>query len=129
MPFRTVYLHGLVTDEKGQKMSKSGGNAIDPLELIDKYGADALRFTASQAANTGRLRPASASRGSRNRRKLWNATRFAEMNGAALPKVLIRRRRTHRQQVRWRTGARQWRGRQGNRRIPHERGGGTLTNS
>ena len=44
VPFRTVYLHGLVTDEKGQKMSKSKGNVVDPLELIDKYGADGLRF-------------------------------------------------------------------------------------
>jgi valyl-tRNA synthetase len=90
VPFRTVYLHGLVTDEKGQKMSKSKGNVIDPLELIDKYGADALRFTmASLAASTaGRLRLTSARvEGSRNfATKLWNATRFAEMNGAALPK-------------------------------------------
>jgi valyl-tRNA synthetase len=88
-PFHTVYLHGLVTDEKGQKMSKSKGNAMDPLELIDKYGADALRFTmASLAANQAsrlRLSPARVE-GSRNfATKLWNATRFAEMNGAALP--------------------------------------------
>ncbi len=90
VPFRTVYLHGLVTDEKGQKMSKSKGNVVDPLELIDKYGADALRFTmASLAANNaGRLRFSAARvEGSRNfATKLWNATRFAEMNGAALPK-------------------------------------------
>jgi valyl-tRNA synthetase len=90
VPFRTVYLHGLVTDEKGQKMSKSKGNAMDPLELIDKYGADALRFTmASLAANNaGRLRLAPTRvESSRNfATKLWNATRFAEMNGAALPK-------------------------------------------
>jgi valyl-tRNA synthetase len=89
VPFRTVYLHGLVTDEKGQKMSKSKGNIIDPLELIDKYGADALRFTmASMAAsNAGRLRlSATRVEGSRNfATKLWNATRFAEMNGATLP--------------------------------------------
>ncbi len=90
VPFRTVYLHGLVTDEKGQKMSKSKGNAMDPLEMIDKYGADALRFTmASLAANNAsrlRLSPARVE-GSRNfATKLWNATRFAEMNGAALPK-------------------------------------------
>ncbi|HSI02254.1 MAG TPA: class I tRNA ligase family protein, partial [Reyranella sp.] len=89
VPFRTVYLHGLVTDEKGHKMSKSKGNIIDPLELIDKYGADALRFTmASMAAsNAGRLRLATARvEGSRNfATKLWNATRFAEMNGATLP--------------------------------------------
>jgi valyl-tRNA synthetase len=89
VPFRTVYLHGLVTDEKGQKMSKSKGNAMDPLEMIDKYGADALRFTmASLAANNaGRLRLSPARvEGSRNfATKLWNATRFAEMNGASLP--------------------------------------------
>src|SRR6476659_4698736 len=91
VPFRTVYLHGLVTDEKGQKMSKSKGNIIDPLELIDKYGADALRFTVASmaASNAGRLRLAPARvEGSRNfATKLWNATRFAEMNGAALPKA------------------------------------------
>ena len=89
VPFRTVYLHGLVTDEKGQKMSKSKGNVIDPLELIDKYGADALRFTMTSlaASQAGRLRLApSRVEGSRNfATKLWNATRFAEMNGAALP--------------------------------------------
>ncbi|MCF8531583.1 MAG: valine--tRNA ligase [Reyranella sp.] len=90
VPFRTVYLHGLVTDEKGQKMSKSKGNVIDPLELIDKYGADALRFTMTSlaASQAGRLRLAPARvEGSRNfATKLWNATRYAEMNGAALPK-------------------------------------------
>ena len=89
VPFRTVYLHGLVTDEKGQKMSKSKGNVIDPLELIDKYGADALRFTMTSlaASQAGRLRLAPARvEGARNfATKLWNATRFAEMNGAALP--------------------------------------------
>ncbi len=88
-PFRTVYLHGLITDEKGQKMSKSKGNVIDPLELIDKYGADALRFTVTAMATQGgrmRLAPARVE-GSRNfATKFWNATRFAEMNGAALPK-------------------------------------------
>jgi valyl-tRNA synthetase len=90
VPFRTVYLHGLVTDEKGQKMSKSKGNVIDPLELIDKYGADALRFTMTSlaASQAGRLRLAPARvEGARNfATKLWNATRFAEMNGAALPR-------------------------------------------
>ncbi|WIM13844.1 valine--tRNA ligase [Enhydrobacter sp.] len=89
VPFRTVYLHGLVTDERGQKMSKSKGNVIDPLELIDKYGADALRFTMASlaAASAGRLRLTPARvEGSRNfATKLWNATRFAEMNGVALP--------------------------------------------
>ena len=90
VPFHTVYLHGLVTDEKGQKMSKSKGNIIDPLELIDKYGADALRFTVTSmaAASAGRLRLSPARvEGSRNfATKFWNATRFAEMNGAALPR-------------------------------------------
>ena len=90
VPFRTVYLHGLVTDEKGQKMSKSKGNVIDPLELIDKYGSDALRFTMTSmaSASAGRLRLATARvEGSRNfATKFWNATRFAEMNGAVLPK-------------------------------------------
>ena len=89
VPFRTVYLHGLVTDEKGQKMSKSKGNVMDPLELIDKYGADALRFTMTSlaASQAGRLRLAPARvEGARNfATKLWNATRFAEMNGATLP--------------------------------------------
>ena len=69
VPFRTVYLHGLVTDEKGQKMSKSKGNVIDPLELIDKYGADALRFTMTSlaASSAGRLRLTPARvEGSRN---------------------------------------------------------------
>jgi valyl-tRNA synthetase len=89
VPFRTVYLHGLVTDEKGQKMSKSKANAMDPLELIDRYGADALRFTmtllAANQAGRLRLTPARVE-GSRNfATKLWNATRFAEMNGVALP--------------------------------------------
>jgi valyl-tRNA synthetase len=88
VPFRTVYLHGLVTDEKGQKMSKSKGNVIDPLELIDKYGADALRFTmTAMAAQGGRIRLAPARvEGSRNFiTKFWNATRFAQINGASLP--------------------------------------------
>ncbi|MBV8412181.1 MAG: valine--tRNA ligase [Alphaproteobacteria bacterium] len=87
VPFRTVYLHGLVTDEKGQKMSKSKGNAMDPLELIDKYGADALRFTmALLAANQASRLRLSAGRVESSRNfatKLWNATRFAEMYGAA----------------------------------------------
>ena len=83
-PFRTVYIHALVRDEKGQKMSKSKGNIIDPLELIDKYGADALRFTLAAMAAQGRDIKLSANRveGYRNFcTKLWNAARFAEMNG------------------------------------------------
>jgi valyl-tRNA synthetase len=83
VPFHDVYIHGLVRDEKGRKMSKSIGNVIDPLEFIDKYGADALRFTLSALATQGRDVKMSESRveGYRNfATKLWNATRFAEMN-------------------------------------------------
>lgn len=83
-PFHTVYVHALVRDKAGQKMSKSKGNVIDPLELIDEYGADALRFTLAIMAAQGRdvkLDPARIA-GYRNfGTKLWNATRFAEMNG------------------------------------------------
>jgi valyl-tRNA synthetase len=87
VPFRAVYIHALVRDEKGQKMSKSKGNVIDPLELIDAYGADALRFTLSAMAAQGRDIKLSPSRveGYRNfATKLWNAARFAEIN-ACLP--------------------------------------------
>jgi len=84
-PFDTVYVHALVRDKNGQKMSKSKGNVIDPLELIEEYGADALRFTLAIMAAQGRdvkLDPARIA-GYRNfGTKLWNATRFAEMNGA-----------------------------------------------
>ncbi|MCO5072848.1 MAG: valine--tRNA ligase [Rhizobiaceae bacterium] len=83
-PFHTVYVHALVRDKNGQKMSKSKGNVIDPLDLIDEYGADALRFTLAIMAAQGRdvkLDPARIA-GYRNfGTKLWNATRFAEMNG------------------------------------------------
>jgi valyl-tRNA synthetase len=85
-PFRTVYIHALVRDEKGAKMSKSKGNVIDPLELIDRYGADALRFTLAAMAAQGRDIKLATSRveGYRNfATKLWNACRFAEMNGCA----------------------------------------------
>jgi valyl-tRNA synthetase len=85
-PFRAVYIHALVRDERGQKMSKSRGNIIDPLELIDRYGCDALRFTLSALAAPGRDIKLAESRveGYRNFvTKLWNAVRFAEMNGAA----------------------------------------------
>ncbi|MEZ5840683.1 MAG: valine--tRNA ligase [Hyphomicrobiales bacterium] len=82
-PFHTVYIHALVRDEKGQKMSKSKGNVIDPLELVDEYGADALRFTLTAMAAQGRdikLSPARVA-GYRNfATKLWNASRFCEMN-------------------------------------------------
>jgi valyl-tRNA synthetase len=85
-PFSTVYIHALVRDEKGAKMSKSKGNVIDPLHLIDDYGADALRFTLACMAAQGRDIKLSTQRveGERNfATKLWNACRFAEMNGAA----------------------------------------------
>ena len=83
VPFRDVYIHALVRDEKGQKMSKSKGNVIDPLDLIESYGADALRFTLAAMAAQGRDIKLSPSRveGYRNfATKLWNAARFAEMN-------------------------------------------------
>jgi valyl-tRNA synthetase len=83
VPFRDVYIHALVRDEKGQKMSKTKGNVMDPLALIDEYGADALRFTMAAMAAQGRDVKMSTSRveGYRNfATKLWNAARFAEMN-------------------------------------------------
>ncbi|MGA3310540.1 MAG: valine--tRNA ligase [Xanthobacteraceae bacterium] len=86
VPFPTVYIHALVRDERGQKMSKSKGNVIDPIEVIDEYGADALRFTLAAMAAQGRDIKLSAERvaGYRNfATKLWNAARFAEINGCA----------------------------------------------
>ena len=86
VPFRDVYIHALVRDEKGAKMSKSKGNVIDPLDLVDRFGADALRFTLSAMAAQGRDIKLSESRveGYRNfATKLWNASRFAEINGCA----------------------------------------------
>ena len=82
-PFHTIYIHALVRDEKGAKMSKSKGNVIDPLELIEEYSADALRFTLAAMAAQGRDIKLSTDRvaGYRNfTTKLWNAARFAEMN-------------------------------------------------
>jgi valyl-tRNA synthetase len=87
VPFSTVYIHALVRDEKGAKMSKSKGNVIDPLHLIDEYGADALRFTLAAMAAQGRDIKLAKSRVDGYRSfatKLWNACRFAEMNGAAI---------------------------------------------
>jgi valyl-tRNA synthetase len=87
VPFRTVYIHALVRDGRGQKMSKSRGNIIDPLELIDRYGCDALRFTLAALAAPGRDIKLAESRveGYRNfATKLWNAARYAEMNACAL---------------------------------------------
>ncbi|WP_298857769.1 valine--tRNA ligase [uncultured Sulfitobacter sp.] len=84
IPFDTVYLHGLVRDAKGKKMSKSVGNVIDPLEIIDEYGADALRFTNAAMASLGGALKLDAQRiaGYRNfGTKVWNAHKFAEMNG------------------------------------------------
>jgi valyl-tRNA synthetase len=84
VPFRTVYIHALVRDERGQKMSKSRGNIIDPLELIDRYGCDALRFTLAALAAPGRDIKLAETRveGYRNfATKLWNAARYAQMNG------------------------------------------------
>jgi valyl-tRNA synthetase len=88
VPFSTVYIHALVRDEKGAKMSKSKGNVIDPLQLIDQYGADALRFTLAAMAAQGRDIKLSPQRVEGYRSfatKLWNSCRFAEMNGCALP--------------------------------------------
>jgi valyl-tRNA synthetase len=84
VPFHTVYIHALVRDEFGQKMSKSRGNIIDPLVLIDRYGADALRFTLVSMAAQGRDIKLAEARveGYRNfATKLWNAARFCQMNG------------------------------------------------
>jgi valyl-tRNA synthetase len=87
VPFSTVYLHTLVRDASGAKMSKSKGNVVDPLGLIDQYGADALRFTLTAMAAQGRDIKLAVNRveGYRNfATKLWNASRFAEMNGCTL---------------------------------------------
>ena len=84
VPFHDVYIHALVRDEKGAKMSKSKGNVVDPLSVMDEYGADALRFTMAAMAAQGRDLKLSMQRieGYRNfATKLWNAARFCEMNG------------------------------------------------
>ena len=84
VPFKTVYIHGLVRDERGQKMSKSKGNVIDPLALIDDFGADALRFAICSLTGPGRDVALGKSRVESYRSfvtKLWNAARFCEMNG------------------------------------------------
>ncbi|GAA2682660.1 valine--tRNA ligase [Nonomuraea recticatena] len=86
-PFRTVALHGMVRDQFGKKMSKSFGNVVDPLDWIERYGADATRFTLLRGANPGSDVAVSEdwAAGSRNFcNKIWNATRFALMNGAAV---------------------------------------------
>ena len=87
-PFSTVYIHRLVRDEKGAKMSKSKGNVIDPLGVIDDYGADALRFALARAAAQGhdiKLSPQHVETNRNFATKLWNAARFAEMNACVLP--------------------------------------------
>jgi valyl-tRNA synthetase len=87
VPFREIYIHALVRDEKGQKMSKSKGNIIDPLDLIEKYGTDALRFTLTALAAQGRDIKLAEGRveGYRNfATKLWNAARFCQMNECTL---------------------------------------------
>lgn len=90
-PFHVIALHGLVRDKFGKKMSRSKGNAIDPLELMDMYGADAVRFTLARGANPGSDQALAEEwiAGSRNfATKLWNATRFAMMNGATVEGAL-----------------------------------------
>ena len=84
VPFRDVYIHALVRDEKGQKMSKSKGNVMDPLDLIEQYGADPLRFTLAAMAAQGRDIKMSTTRLESYRNfatKIWNACRFLQMNG------------------------------------------------
>ena len=84
VPFRDIFIHGLVRDERGQKMSKSKGNGIDPLELIDAYGADAMRFTICALTGIGRDVKLGRKKVEDYRAfvtKIWNAARFCEMNG------------------------------------------------
>ncbi len=86
VPFRDICIHGLVRDERGQKMSKSKGNVLDPLALIEQHGADALRFAVCQLAGPGRdmrLGPGRVADARTFVTKLWNAARFCEMNGVA----------------------------------------------
>ncbi len=88
VPFKKAYIHGLVRDEQGRKMSKSKGNTVDPMEIIEKYGADALRFFMAAMETQGRDINVSEARiqGYRNfATKLWNSARFGEMNQCELP--------------------------------------------
>jgi valyl-tRNA synthetase len=92
VPFRTVVLHGLVRDQFGKKMSKSRGNTVDPLDWMDRFGADATRFTLARGANPGSDIAISEewAAGSRNFcNKLWNAVRFALLNGAHVPAAAL----------------------------------------
>ena len=93
-PFDVIALHGLVRDQFGKKMSKSRGNTVDPIEFMDKYGSDALRFTLAKGANPGTDQALAEDwiAGSRNfATKLWNASRFAMMNGATVNGALAAR--------------------------------------
>ncbi len=127
VPFHTVYIHALVRDEKGQKMSKSKGNVIDPLDLIDEYGADALRFTLAAMAAQGRDIKLAKPRveGYRNfGTKLWNAARFCrdERRGAR-SELRSGGGARHRQPLDRRRGvAHAQRGDQGHRGAPLQRG-------
>ena len=90
-PFNKVYVHALVRDEKGQKMSKSKGNVIDPLELINEYGADSLRFTLISMASPGRDVKLSKNRVTGNRNfitKIWSANNFLKLNNCTLDKKI-----------------------------------------
>ena len=93
VPFKDIFLHGLVRDEKGRKMSKSLGNGIDPMDWVRDYGADALRFTLARGANPGSDLPVGedSAQSSRNfATKLYNATKFALMNGAQVGELPAR---------------------------------------
>ena len=93
-PFNVIALHGLVRDQFGKKMSKSRGNTVDPIEFMDKYGSDALRFTLARGANPGTDQALAEDwvGGSRNfATKLWNATRFAMINGASVAGAMPKR--------------------------------------
>ena len=83
-PFSKVYIHGLIRDEKGQKMSKSKGNTIDPVQIIDKYGCDALRFTMTSLCTYGgqdiKVSDERFEYGRNFANKIWNASRFVMMN-------------------------------------------------
>ena len=108
VPFHTVYLHGIVRDERGQKMSKTKGNVLDPLDLTDKYGTDALRFTLVTMGSPGNDINLSVERieGNRNfANKLWNVARFVLANIKPERDRARRRRqpgRARRRRWRWR---------------------------